>query len=239
MLQNINAFYGAQLGATDGDIGHVKDFYFDDKTWAIRYLVADTGSWLTGRQVLLSPHAFAPGIFSTFDPATRTMATILTRQQIEASPSIDAHRPVSRQQEIQYYSYFGWPAYWQDFGIGVVAGIPAVKLPPVSGASLHHGHNQRDDLHLCSMKAVTSYHIEATDGRIGTVSSFMVHGHSWAIHEVMVETGHWYAGKPILLLPENITRISHDDSTLFVNLAKVDFALTAKNDIAQAGAGSH
>ena len=53
MLQNIKNLYGDKLAALDGDIGHLKDFYFDDESWAIRYLVADTGSWLTGRLVLL------------------------------------------------------------------------------------------------------------------------------------------------------------------------------------------
>jgi hypothetical protein len=58
MLQNIKELYGRKLAALDGDIGHVKDFYFDDENWVIRYLVADTGSWLTGRLVLLTPHVF-------------------------------------------------------------------------------------------------------------------------------------------------------------------------------------
>jgi hypothetical protein len=58
MSRTIKQLLGDQLGASDGDIGHVKDFYFDDKSWAVRYVVADTGSWLPGRQVLLSPHSF-------------------------------------------------------------------------------------------------------------------------------------------------------------------------------------
>ena len=57
MLQSIKQLYGEKLGASDGEIGHVKDFYLDDRNWAVRYLVADTGTWLPGRRVLLSPHA--------------------------------------------------------------------------------------------------------------------------------------------------------------------------------------
>ncbi len=53
--------YGHKLAALDGEIGSVKDFYFDDKTWTIRYLVADTEPWLPERLVLLYPHAFAHG----------------------------------------------------------------------------------------------------------------------------------------------------------------------------------
>ena len=63
MLQNIKELYGHKLAALDGDIGHVKDFYFDDTTWAVRYLVADTGSWLTERLVPLTHHALGDHAF--------------------------------------------------------------------------------------------------------------------------------------------------------------------------------
>jgi hypothetical protein len=115
MLRSINQLFGTKLGAADGEIGHVKDFYFDDRNWAIRYLVADTGSWLPGRQVLLSPYSVG-----RLDQAEKILRVNLTRKQIEDSPSIDLHKPVSRQYEEEYYRYFGWPYYWlewlPDFG---------------------------------------------------------------------------------------------------------------------------
>ncbi|HZL46126.1 MAG TPA: PRC-barrel domain-containing protein [Opitutaceae bacterium] len=239
MFQDIKQLYGRKLGATDGDIGHVKDFYFDDQTWAVRYLVADTGSWLAGRQVLLPPHAFGPQAFGRSDADSNVLLVNLTRKQIEDSPSIDSHRPVSRQYEQAYYLHFGWPAYWQDGGMSGIAGFPPVALPPIPANPPHHGHQQRDDIHLRSTKAVTGYHLQATDGPIGTVRSFMVHGKSWAIRELVVETGHWYAGKTVLLLPENISRISYDESTVFVNLTREDIAQTTSNDVAQAATDRH
>jgi hypothetical protein len=108
-------------------------------------------------------------------------------------------------------------------------------LPPEK--PLHHGHNQRDDIHLRSTKAVTGYHIQATDGPFGSVTDFMVDGRNWAIRELIVETGHWYAGKKILVLPENISRISYEDSTVFVSLATEDIKQTSANDVAQVVAG--
>ena len=116
------------------------------------------------------------------------------------------------------------------------AGFPVVIPPSTPENQPHHGHQQRDDPHLRSTKAVTGYHIQAPDGAIGDVSSFMVDGRSWAIRELEVETGHWYAGKKILLLPKNIDRISYEDSTVFVNLTKGDIQQTTRNDVAQATA---
>ena len=237
MFQNIKQLYGKKLGATDGDIGHVADFYFDDKTWAVRYLVADTGSWLTGRQVLLTPHAFGNHVFGRSDADVDVLRVNLTRKQIEDSPSIETHRPVSRQYEEEYHSYYGWPAYWEGGGMFGAVGFP-VETPPSTPANRqHHGHNQHDDIHLRSTKSVTDYRIQASDGAIGTVNSFMVDGRTWAIREMVVETGHWYSGKEVLVLPENIERISYEDSTVFVNLKKEDLQQTMVNDVAQAGAG--
>src|ERR1700729_3565539 len=102
MLQSLKQLYGNKFGAFDGEIGQVKDFYFDDQNWAVRYVVADTGSWLPGRQVLISPRAFG-----SFDQAGKILAVTLTRKQIENSPSIETHKPVSRQYEEEYHRYYG------------------------------------------------------------------------------------------------------------------------------------
>ena len=112
MLRSIKQLYGDKLGASDGEIGHVKDFYFNDQHWAIRYLVADTGSWLPGRQVLLSPHAIG-----NLHQTEKILHVKLTRKKIEDSPAIESHKPVSRQHEEEYHRYYGWPGYWLGDGM--------------------------------------------------------------------------------------------------------------------------
>ncbi len=240
MLQNTKQIYGRKLGATDGEIGHVKDFYYDDQTWTIRYLVVDTGTWLPGRQVLLTPHAFgthalASHAFGIAAAPDDVLHVKLTRKQIEDSPLIDTHRPISRQYEDEYYRYYGWPGYWKGGGTWGMWGMTPILPVPNPDGPPRHGHNQRDDLHLRNTKSATGYAVHATDGEIGSVSGFMVDGLSWEICELAVETGHWYAGKTIYVLTKNITRISYDDSSVFVNLSKADISRTAKDEIAHAG----
>ncbi|MEO6875903.1 MAG: PRC-barrel domain-containing protein [Opitutaceae bacterium] len=235
MLHHTKQIYGRKLGATDGEIGHVKDFYFDDQTWTIRYLVVETGAWLTGRQVLLTPHAFGPHAFGLAATSDDVLHVKLTRKQIEDSPLIDAHRPISRQNEDDYYRYYGWPTYWQGGGLWGMWGMsPALPTPiaanPSAAANPHPG-----DLHLRSTKSATGYRLHATDGEVGSVSGFMVDGQSWEIREIVVETGHWFAGKTIFVSTKNITRISYDDSSVFVNLTKADIAQTAKDTVAHPG----
>jgi sporulation protein YlmC with PRC-barrel domain len=225
MLQNTKELYRDKISAIDGDIGQVKDFYFDDKTWMVRYLVVDTGSWLTGRLVLLSPHAL--GKLNQFE---KTLQVKLDKKQIENSPAIASHLPVSRQHEAEYYRYYGWPAYWDTEAAWGLGGFP--QIVPASNAP----SCRRADKHLQSTQSIHGYRIQTTDGAIGTVSGFMVDDRSWAIRELVVETGHWYSGKEILISPGKIQHINYEDSSVLVNLTKADIQQTAEHHLVSAGA---
>ena len=232
MLQNIKELYGHKLAALDGDIGHVKDFYFDDQGWAIRFLVVDAGAWLPGRLVLLSPHAFGQ-----WDHVEKTLHINLKKEQIQNSPSIESHRPVSRQFEIEYYHYFGLPAYWEGGGLWGLFGHPVLVVPPSKEEVIAHlkvQHDQ-DEKHLQNTQAITGFNIQALDETIGHVSGFMVDDTSWEIRELVVETGHWHLGKEILISPNKVEQISYKESKVFVTITKSDIQQTAENDVAKAG----
>ena len=216
MLQSIKQLYGSKLGASDGEIGHVKDFYFDDRNWAVRYMIADTGSWLPGRQVLISPHAFPEGFRG------KILRVNLTRKQIENSPSIESHKPVSRQYEEEYYRYYGWPYYWQGAGLWGMSGFPILELPakplPSEQAAAIDPQHENADAHLRSTQTVNGYHIKASDGMIGHVCDFMMDAQSWAIRQLVIKTGHRFSGKEVQIPTSKVDRISYPDSTVFVNL---------------------
>ena len=218
MLQSIKLLYGNKLGASDGDIGHVKDFYFDDQSWAVRYVVAETGNWLSGRLVLLSPHAFG-----SIYPAGKAMLVNLTRKQIEDSPAIETHKPVSRQYEEDYHRYYGWPYYWEGDGLwGGMSGFPILELPPKFASAESPAATgpklKRADAHLRSTQAVNGYHLQATDGIVGHVCDFLMDDKSWAIHQLVVKTGHRFTGKEVQLPVGTVNQISYDASKVFVNL---------------------
>lgn len=234
MLQYIKQLYGSRLASLDGDIGHAKDFYFDDKAWAIRYLVADTGSWLTGRLVLISPHAFGK-----WDLYERRLHIKLRKKQIEDSPSIDAHVPVSRQFEENYYRSFGWPAYWQGGQMWGMSGYPLVAAPLPLDAAARKAQEPAADRHLQSAKTVTGYAVEASDGPIGHMGGFRVDDRSWGIRDLVVETGHWYSGKEVLIPVEKVARIGYVESRVFVNLTRSEIQAAAGDTLAEAGVGRH
>jgi uncharacterized protein YceK len=219
MLQSIKQLYGDKLGASDGEIGHVKDFYFDDQNWAIRYLVADTGSWLSGRQVLISPYSLGRL------PATEKVLRVnLTREQIENCPSIDSHKPVSRQYEEEYHRYFGWPYYWQGDALWGMSGFPILELPetplPSEPSNVRTTPAARADAHLRSTQAVHGYHLQASDGIIGHVCDFMMDSQNWAIDQLIIKTGHRFSGKELLIRARDVDRISYEESTIFANMSR-------------------
>lgn len=235
MLRSIKQLYGDKLGASDGEIGRVKDFYFDDQNWVVRYLVADTGSWLPGRKVLISPHAVG-----SLDRAGKLMVVNLTRKQIEDSPSIDSHKPLSRQYEEEYYRYFGWPYYWQGDALWGLSGFPILELPPKPLPGELATENGRPpestDAHLRSTQAVNGYHIQATDGTIGHVCDFAMDDQTWAISQLVIKTGHRLSGKDVQIPTSAVSRISWDESAVFVNLTREAVERSPAHELAPVGA---
>ena len=218
MLQSIKQLYGNKLGAADADIGQVKDFYFDDHHWAIRYVVAETGNWLTGRLVLLSPHAFG-----CIYPLGQAMLVNLTRKQIEEAPSIDTHKPVSRQYEEEYHRYYGWPCYWEGDGLwGGMRGFPVLEVPPkfasVQPPAATGPKTARPDAQLRSTQAVNGYHLQATDGVVGHVCDFLMDDKSWAINQLVIKIGHRFTGKEVKVPVSKVSHISYDESKVFLKM---------------------
>ena len=219
MLRSVKHIYGEKLGASDGEIGHVKDFYFDDQHWAVRYLVADTGSWIPGRLVLISPQALG-----SFGESGKILPVNLTREQIENSPAIESHKPVSRQYEEEYYRYYGWPYYWQGGGLWGMSGFPILEegAKPFAGeAPTKSGVLEEPaDVHLRSTKAVIGYQIQAGDQIAGHLTDFRMHDKSWVIGNLVINTGNRFSGSEALLSPSQVDRISWEESKIFVNLTK-------------------
>lgn len=233
MLRSLKQLYGETLGTSDGEVGRVIDFYFDDQRWAVRYVVADTGLWLHGRLALISPHAF--GNFHRDDDS---LLVSLTRKQIEESPAIETHKPVSRQYEEEYYRYYGWPPYWNGQEMWGASGFPMVpppELTPVPEENRAGSSVNGDDPHLRSAKAVSGYHIQTHEGAIGHVTDFMIDAQTWAIRHLVVETGHWFSGKEIVLSPAHVQRISYEDSKVFVDVTKQSLRESAEYHVPQSG----
>lgn len=212
MLRQAKTFKRFKLRAHDGDIGTAREFYFDDRYWTVRYLVADTGGWLSGRRVLISPYALNPP-----NEAERVLPVDLTKQQIEESPSLNSDQPVSRQYEMQYYDYFGWPYY--GYGSYTWGGSPSIVRDPQAWRNIAR-REEAWDPNLRSTSDVTGHHIQALDGEIGHVEDFIIDDETWAIRYLIVDTKNWWSGKQVLVSPQWIERVSWSESKVFVTLSR-------------------
>lgn len=230
MLINVEDLEGYAVAATDGVIGHVKDLYFDDEGWTVRYFVVDAGGWLSSRKVLISP--FAVGKPSASE---RVLPVSLTREKVKNSPDIDTDKPVSRQHEIDYLGYYGYPSYWGGAGawgdvfypgamlsgwgdVGARSGSigPSTATSPPVGTQ----HEPHADSHLRSSQAVKGYHVHASDGDIGHVEGMFVDDETWAVRYLVVNTSNWWLGHKVLIAPKWIDSVNWPDASVSVDLTR-------------------
>ena len=205
------------MGATDGEIGKVEEFYFDDETWTVRYLIVKTGGWLSGRKVLISPTAL-----NEPDWKNETFPVNLTKEQIKNSPDIDTEKTVSRQQEIELYGHYAWP-YYGSAGAGFyggmgMSGMVDSRIPFEESISAQNTKKESGDLHLRSTHEVKGYQIHAIDGEIGEVEDFIIDGKTWHLRFLVVDTGKWFPGKKVLISPKWISEVKWEDSSVHVDM---------------------
>lgn len=232
MLRSVKDLEGYTVRATDGLIGHVKDIYFDDEAWVVRYLVVNTGDWLSSREVLISPIAV-----SRPNSSDRVLPAALTKEQVRNSPDISTDKPVSRQYEMEYFAYYGYyPHYWGGAGLWGTSPYPDTLLgrgehdksasqphtvqADVARVAREVEQHRNDDSHLRSVNAVTRYHIEATDGGMGRVKGLLVDEETWAIRYLIVETSAWWGGHQVLIAPQWIQEMSWPDATITVDMTR-------------------
>lgn len=206
MLRPVSRLQGMRLAARDGDVGKVKDLYFDDRSWTVRYLVVDTGSWLSRRHGLVSPFAV-----TTIDDGEPAVHTGLSRSQVEQSPDIDTDKPVSRQAESALLDFYGYPYYWMGpLSWGPVAApsdfAAMARLPPPQPAQ-REAEERDADPHLRSASEVRGYNVIATDGGIGHIEDFLYDDRDWAIRYAVIDTRNWLPGRHVLIEPAWIDRV--------------------------------
>lgn len=213
MLRSLNDLRHYGINATDGDLGWVHDFFFDDCDWVIRYLVIDTGTWLPRQRVLITW-----GSVVRADPAIRRLLVNLTREQVRHCPDIDTEKPVSRQMELKVSEYFALPPWWAAGGI---LGPPGVPVPPAElvgrPTATATAEAPSKEPQLRSVMKVTGYRIEAIDGPVGHIEDFICDEETWTIRYLVVDTRNWLPGRKVLISPQWVQRLSWEEGKAYVD----------------------
>lgn len=219
MLRSTQTITGFEIGATDGVIGTVDRALFDDARWAIRYLVTDTGDWLSGRKVLISPRSIW-----AIDGTNQVVRVGLTRDQVANGPSIDVDKPVARQHEIAYSQYYGHAPYWGGPLLWGTSGAPIAPPIPEPGSRAVPARVEQPgdaaDEHLRASNEVAGYYVAATDGDIGHVEDFLFDDETWAIHYLVIDTRNWLPGKRVLVSPEWFEEIDWSERKVIATVSR-------------------
>ncbi len=198
MLRSTKDLHSYKIHATDGEAGHLSQFYFDDQTWDIKYIVVNVGKWLHGREVLISPTTIIK-----VDDFGKTIHTTLTTEQVLNSADIYTHKPVALQQPTDVSIYLGWPPYYG----------PTDSILALDSAA-------ENDPHLRTTEVVGGYHIMAVDSEVGHIEDFIVDDQTWKIQYAVADTKNWWPGKKVLLATDWILWVSWAESNAYVNVLR-------------------
>jgi hypothetical protein len=185
---------------------------------------------LSGRKVLISPIAMREP-----DWAKHILSAAITRDQVMNSPDIDTDKPVSRQHEVQYLGYYGYPSYWGGTGLWGGGMVPMAMYPGYAAlpggetwrvravedsARADRERHRDDDPHLRSCAAVVGYHLHASDGEIGHVEGFLIDEETWAIRYLVVNTSNWWLGHQVIIAPQWVDSLHWSDRTVTVDMTR-------------------
>ena len=232
MLNSISRVSGTPVRARDGDMGQVSQAYFDDRDWTIRYLVVNTGNWLTGREVLISPLAFHHRLHG--DPRLHLS---LTQAQVRNRPQMSPNRPASRQPEPSLPRYCEYPAdgngdgdgdgdddgdrHWDMGAVPYPSRVDALPVELEFNPVMLDRDFRPEDVHLRSSAHVKGYEIQATDDSIGTVQDFVYDEESWTIRYLLVDTRRWWpGGRKVLINMRCADRIDGSTHTFHLRLTR-------------------
>jgi uncharacterized protein YrrD len=234
MLYRADALTRIGIQTVDNAVGHIKDLYFDDQSWVIRYLVVDTGTWLSGRQVLLSPEAL-----TGLKPDLGAFSTNLTFQQIKDSPDVDSEKTVSRHQEDLLSEYYGWSPYWvtplsafpwpgiytyppYPSGISRARELVTGSMPSGIGEEARNRVDamRREEIHLRSFQEVKGYGLRATDGDIGELDDLLIDSADWRVTHLVADSRKWWPGGQVVIDKGMVDDISWEDRKILVAMTQ-------------------
>lgn len=195
MLRNLTSLLDVSILAKDGNIGHLRDVLFHDRSWVVRYFVVETGSWFSGRRVLLSPFGFLQPEWEK-----RVLPVDLTIEEVRQSPDVDTDLPVYRQQEIAMTRHYGWPTYWT---------MEASQPPGEKSES-------EGDPNLRSANEILTYKVKTSDGDLGRMDDLVVEDANWFIRFLVLSAGSWSEGQKLLVATRWVGSVSWANKEVFV-----------------------
>ena len=215
MLVNLSELNGSTINAVDGEIGKVKDVYFDDRYWTIRFLVVDIQPWVPlSQKTLISPIALLD-----FNAQEQLLNVSMSKNLVKHSPGIEEHETVSREFEKNYFDYYGYGYYWMGPEPWGEYAYPTALVTRQASLS-EKNHNVQSSNHLRSANEITHYGMVARDGKKGYVKDFIWDTYNWSLRFIVVDTRDWLpGGKKVLITPEQLGTLNWEEKSLTCHMS--------------------
>lgn len=221
MFRSEKEIDGISVHAVDGMVGKVDQLVFDDQNWAVRYIVVDIGTWLTGKRIIISPAAIE-------HITKNTLFTKNSKNQIKNSKAFEKIDLVSRQEERELHDYYSWPYYWtypqtyNSLGGALYPGLTPPLFNPsrqsITEEALKKDREKEQKVrknHLRQTKEIKGYTIQATDEEYGNVTDFIIDDNLWVIRYLVISNG-LINPKRHLIAPQWTGGIDWGENTVYV-----------------------
>jgi hypothetical protein len=231
MLRSLKELESYEIGASEGSIGCVKAFYFDDIDWIIRYLYLDAGTWLSSQRVLLSPESIRREILEQ-----KGLLVTGAGEPGGKISDLDADESNRQREEMPYLGYYGYRYHWTGKGLRGESDYPGMLIKGVgygdSGGEYRPAQDAHDgqvsddagfkrgDPRLQNARRIVGYRVQASDGDLGRVQELLIDDKTWAIRFMVVEAGDWWRGHRLLIAPHWIHAADWVDECISLDLTQ-------------------
>lgn len=213
MVWRILEFQNSRVFALDGEVGRVRDVYFDEATWRVQYLVIDTGGWLPGRKVLISPRSV-----ELIDEVLHTVSLSVTQARLQASPGVPVDKLVARRDQMGLSRVCSYPSYWARQWTNALR--PRVSFPEASDAlepaPSDLERQPHGDSHLSSARAISAYSCNALDGGTARVADLLLDA-TWSIRFLLLATNKRRSPRRWLIDKTAVTQVDRGNRCLEVD----------------------
>lgn len=217
MFINFKQLTSSHINAIDGELGKVKDVYFDDRHWTIRFLVVDVHPWLAlSQKVMLSPIALL-----NFNVKDAEVKVSMSKEMIENCPKVEDYATVSREFEKKYFDYFGYGYYWTGPSMWGDYTYPSALF---NRELLPHSAIQETEMdkinQLRSAYEIQNYDVEEIDGSKGRVQDCIWNTHDWSLKYLVIDARNWLPdGKKVLISPRQIESMNWENKVVKCRLS--------------------
>ena len=201
MLRLANYLIGSRVHGSDGGSGHVHDLYFDEHSWGVRHVVVDTGYWLAGRHVVVSPQSIVSVNWSR-----REFETLLTGENTDGSHAVKRLPAASSEHHMTLDEYFNVLFFWTSGDL----------VSPVASTVAGSDGCLADNSYLHSVRGVLNYSVRAADAEVGHVRDVVIDDQSWAVNAILVDRRRQLSSDRLIIPSGSVESISWPELSMRV-----------------------